>query len=195
MTPLRLLCLLFLCAAPGCTWIPYAVKNFAGAQCDMWTRVCLRARLRHEADAAWEQVLKCAGDVVYSDFYARGFREGFVEFLDADGTGEPPAAPPWRFRNHQFLTPEGRQEVEDWFAGYRHGAAVARASGLREMVVVPLALPPLHVTLGVPEMPPPPDGPVEVPHEPLPPEPLPAPRTLPAPDGKAVLETPAAGKQ
>jgi hypothetical protein len=32
--------------------------------------------------------------------------------------------------------------MDDWFAGFRHGASVARETGLRERVLVPIALPP-----------------------------------------------------
>jgi hypothetical protein len=174
----RLLWFLALCAAPsGCSWIPYSVHNLWEAPCDVLHRTALRCRFRRQADDAWDHVLKGNPGVPYSRMYAVGFNEGFVDFLDADGTGEPPAAPPWCYRTPRSLTPEGKQEVEDWFAGFRHGAAVARASGLRQAVVVPLALPPIYATLGMPEMPE---------HQAAPPEPppeLPLPRTLPSPEG------------
>jgi hypothetical protein len=175
----RLLCLLALCAAPsGCSWTPYAVWNLWEAPCDVLHRTGLNCRFRRQADDAWDHVLQASPDGAYSQTYADGFKEGFVDFLDADGTGDPPAAPGWCYRTPRFLTPEGKQEVEDWFAGFRHGAAVARASGLRQAVVVPLALPPIHATLGMPEMAERPAPPPE-----QPPEPLPLPRTLPSPEG------------
>ena len=56
---------------------------------------------------------------------------------------EPPAAPPWIYRTAAFETPRGQQDVEDWFAGFRQGAAIARADGYREAArIVPIALPP-----------------------------------------------------
>jgi hypothetical protein len=173
----RLLCLLALCAAPsGCSFLPYAIHNLVEAPCDVIDRGCLRRRFHQQAREAWKELTRSDPSHAYSRSYACGFEEGFVEFLDGDGTGEPPAAPPWGYRTPRYLTPEGRQEVDDWFAGFRHGAAVARASGLRETVVVPLALPPIHTTLGSPEMPrlPPP--------APEPSGELPSPRILPVPD-------------
>jgi hypothetical protein len=92
---------------------------------------------RH-ARAAWA-AQQVHGQV--SGDYENGFVEGFVDYLDAGGNGEPPVVPPFRYRLTRFKTPEGHKATEDWFAGFRHGAAVARASGLRELILVPLSAP------------------------------------------------------
>jgi hypothetical protein len=180
----RLLCLLALTVAPsGCTWIPYAVENLVEAPCDMVDRWCLCWRFHRQANDAWAQIEKADPTHAYSPHYVRGFKEGFVDFLESDGTGEPPAAPPWAFRKSQYMTPEGRQEVEDWFAGFRHGTAAARASGLRETIAVPLALPPIHAPLGFSDRPQPSAVPSEAPAE------APMPRVLPTSDVNTGLDT------
>jgi hypothetical protein len=101
---------------------------------------------------------------------------GFVDYLDANGTGEPPAAPPKRYDRSRYETPAGQRAIEDWFAGFRHGARAAQASGYRPAVVLPLALPPRHVRDPYPLALP------SVPDEQSPAEPLPSPRVLPQPN-------------
>src|SRR5688500_7470219 len=62
-----------------------------------------------------------------------GFRDGFVDFVYLGGTGEPPPVPPRQFWNVMLRSPEGKVRANLWFDGYRHGAAVARDGGYREL--------------------------------------------------------------
>ena len=50
--------------------------------------------------------------------------------------------PPERYHRKRYATPEGCKAVEDWYAGFRHGAATAMASGLRSVQVIPVQCPP-----------------------------------------------------
>ena len=50
---------------------------------------------------------------------------------------QPPPLPPRYYWRPEYETPPGHQAIEDWSAGFRAGAGVARASGLRELVTVP----------------------------------------------------------
>lgn len=111
------------------------------------------------AEAAWQDTRTAAWAEGrdYSDEYGRGFREGFAEFLYAGGSGEPPVLPPSRYRRLCYQTPAGFRAIEDWFAGYRHGAAVARDGGFRQWVTGPSAL----LSGGPPLLPPPAPPPQE----------------------------------
>lgn len=93
--------------------------------------------VERRAAEAWAQVCQSSGRP-HTDPYGDGFREGFVDYVEAGGTGEPPYLPPFRYRLTKYRTAEGIRAVEDWYAGFRHGAAVARESGLRELNYVPL---------------------------------------------------------
>jgi hypothetical protein len=137
----HLIAMTLLAFAAGCSWVPYALNNMLETPTEVVERYALRCRFRRMAKDAWAE---CSKGQKYSRYYERGFKDGFVEFLDADGTGNPPAVPPWWYRQNRFLTPGGQLEVEDWLAGYRQGALVARASGYRIIVTVPVTLPPLH---------------------------------------------------
>lgn len=93
------------------------------------------------AEAAWREFCAAHSDNPHSWHYHDGFREGFVDFLDAGGNGEPPLVPPFRYRLIWYKNAEGVKAIEDWYAGFRHGAYVASQSGLRELIVVPLSAP------------------------------------------------------
>ena len=54
----------------------------------------------------------------------------------------PRCPPPNRYRRKEYMTPEGAAAIEEWYAGFRHGAATAMASGLRNLVVIPVQCPP-----------------------------------------------------
>ena len=45
-----------------------------------------------------------------------------------------------------YQNAEGHEAIQDWFEGFRHGASVARASGVRDFVVIPLSsMPPREI--------------------------------------------------
>jgi hypothetical protein len=141
------------------------------------------------AHAAWRGLVKASPGKVFTADYRNGFLEGYVDYLDAGGNGEPPAVPPFCYRLVVFQNPPGHKEMEEWFAGFRHGSAAARATGQRELITLPITSPPLPPpTTQFADVPPQPsEGPTLPPPKPLapayPPQPptevLPAPRVLP----------------
>jgi hypothetical protein len=89
------------------------------------------------ANAAWAQYQADHMGTDFSCDFALGFKEGYEDFLYAGGSGEPPPVPPRYYWRPEFESPAGQQAVRDWFAGFRAGAAAARQSGHRNLVVVP----------------------------------------------------------
>jgi hypothetical protein len=114
------------------------------------------------ARQAWANVRGQNPQACYSKDYAAGFEDGFANYLYRGGNGEPPPLPPRHYRSVGYQTPQGYRAIEDWFAGYRHGAGVAKESGYRQWVTGPMAgnvrdLPvvlPVGPETVVPEMPP-----------------------------------------
>jgi hypothetical protein len=103
-----------------------------------------KARNRRWAEEAWQQVA-CAShgfmnQVGHSEDYAHGFKDGFAEYLYRGGDGEPPLVAPLRYRDSRYQNEQGYHAVQDWFAGYRHGAAMARDSGARKWITGPSSL-------------------------------------------------------
>jgi hypothetical protein len=74
--------------------------------------------------------------------FERGFIDGFADYLDRGGSGEPPAVPPLHYRRNRYLTPEGQVAVQHYFAGFAAGAQEAKGSGIRQTLLVQIALPP-----------------------------------------------------
>jgi hypothetical protein len=68
--------------------------------------------------------------------YRSGFLDGFVDYTYAGGTGEPPPVPPRTFWNVQLRSLEGKARVNQWFAGYRHGARMAASGGYRALATI-----------------------------------------------------------
>lgn len=158
----------------------YASRNLVEAPIDARDDCLERERERHLGEQVWADLGKAHPEQPYSVHYGRGFVDGFADFLYAGGNGEPPVMPPWRYRRASYETPEGTQAVEDWFAGWRHGARMAQASGLRNLVITPAsALPP-------------PPSPARMQASPERHETLPPPRKVPATDmpGTAAKSTP-----
>jgi hypothetical protein len=121
----------------------YSSRNLYEAPVDARDDCMERAHDRHLGEKAFEEVCKANPNQTYSVHYRRGFVDGFADYLYAGGTGEPPVMPPWRYRRSTYETPEGTQAIQDWFAGFRAGAQTAQASGLRNLVLVPVsAVPP-----------------------------------------------------
>jgi hypothetical protein len=123
-----------------------SARNLAESPVCFFDDVATTCRLRRYAEDAWLAARKASPDQRYSPDYAYGFKAGFVDYADAGGTGEPPAVPPFCYRLSCEAGPGRFHAVQDWYAGFRHGAAVARESGLRESLLVPLSAIPIART-------------------------------------------------
>jgi len=92
------------------------------------------------AEETWQVFAQAHPDHRASPDYESGFKDGFADYLYAGGSGEPPPVPPRQYWRITYEAPQGHQAIEDWFAGFRFGAAVARGSGCRELVTIPSSL-------------------------------------------------------
>ncbi len=140
----RLLVFCLLSPTTGC-FVGYGIQNSVSSPLDAAQECLFRYRTRQQARDAWRKVPDEEGKC-YSADYVKGFEDGFVDYVDAGGNGEPPAAPPPHRQRTLLRWEEGQNMIEDWYAGFRHGARVARASGLRERAIMPIARPPLTPT-------------------------------------------------
>jgi hypothetical protein len=127
----------------GCTFVPNIERNLIVEPARYCNDQKMFKRSRKAAEAAWNEVVVQYPEAEgYSCDYRDGFLEGFADYLDFGGHGEPPTVPPPRYRRVKYATPEGYRAIEDWFAGFRHGAATAHASGLRQLVTLPVIIQP-----------------------------------------------------
>lgn len=132
-------CLGAMCAlACGCNLVGNSVHGI----CSEITR---KIDEKRECQRNWELACTVWDDVQaksggYSPDYGQGFKEGFVDYLDAGGAGNPPPIPPRRYLAYRYQNPEGYQAINDWFTGFRHGATVAAEIGYRKYIVAPSRL-------------------------------------------------------
>lgn len=153
---------------------------------------------RRWAEQAWLEAAASCPDMLSDGDYSLGFHDGFVDFVYAGGTAEPPPVPPRQYWNAALRSPDGKQRADQWFAGYRHGAQVARDGGYRELgtirtTLVPTAFDPYETEIEpVPEIAPDgDDGPRMWETHELPlPQPVPGESSFNAPpDGARSFET------
>jgi hypothetical protein len=153
--------------------------------CKTTDNILERRRNYRLAEEAWKVVAQENPGHTYSPDFVAGFEDGFADYLYAGGTGEPPPVPPRQYWRITYETPEGHQAIEDWFAGFRLGAAVARESGYRELVTIPSS----SLTLNAAD-------PSTLPESSVPPsdEKLPPPKELPPAKETAAPRSPENGK-
>src|SRR4051794_24133388 len=95
------------CCNTGCGIVKYSTINLwvpPGRILNQW-----RNRLNEceAAEVAWKQMRYTCPDGEYSKAFAKGFKKGFIEYLDANGTPQPPGAPPYCYRFLCFESPDG----------------------------------------------------------------------------------------
>lgn len=94
-------------------------------------------RNRELACQAWACVVQADPSVCSAVDYMEGFVDGYADYLNLGGTGAAPPIPPRRYWNVDYRSPGGADAVQQWYAGFEHGAAEAKQSGYRELAVVP----------------------------------------------------------
>jgi hypothetical protein len=130
--------------SPGCMLVQNGVDNVVNETTQCTSNFWSSRQYRRLAMCAWEDLQKGDPENNYSADYARGFKDGFADYLDAGGTGDPPAVPPRSYWKTKYQTPQGYQAIQDWFAGFRHGSAMAQESGFRQWITIPSSLGEAH---------------------------------------------------
>ena len=118
------LLLLGLCMpTAGCALIEDSARNMCVAISTPIETHLEKARNRNWAEEAWQKARGNDEMCNRSEDFAHGFKDGFAEYLFRGGDGETPLVAPLRYRHIRYQTQQGYVAIEDWFAGYRHGAA------------------------------------------------------------------------
>ncbi len=176
----------------GCNIAYYAGYNLVHESQQRLDEHRLSKRLRAEARAAWQEVCRQYPGSAFTEEFQSGFTDGYADYLESGGSGQPPAVPPPRYRRNEYLSPQGHALVKDYFAGFQYGTEVAVATGQREFLTVPVLLPnpqpeqPLDIRIPAPPgaapvapetapVPAPAPGPVAPQPAPQPPGPMPLP--------------------
>jgi hypothetical protein len=89
------------------------------------------------AQSAWKTYQGEHPDCAGSKDFARGFKRGYADYLEYGDCSTHPV-PPQRYWKIHHETPQGRAATVAWLDGFRAGAAAAKASGYRELIIVPI---------------------------------------------------------
>jgi hypothetical protein len=124
--------------APGCSCALWQIgaRNVVLAPTYGLEDKAALARDSRLSGKAWGDYCRAHPDGSYTEDFGRGFRAGYEDYL-LKGEGGPPTTPPPYYLQRKYETPEGRQRIEEWIAGFAQGTAAARAGGLRHLVVQP----------------------------------------------------------
>jgi hypothetical protein len=179
---MRVASLLVVAALPwvgGCNLTKLILFNLGNEPHQYETNQIVKHRARKMAKDAWLDHLAKLPDNCPPQAYEDGFLDGYADYLVNGGPGDAaPAQPPPNYRRHDGLSPEGHAEILGYYAGFRAGAAAAKASGQRVFFTVPVSAPLPVASL------PTPDQIVEKENDPAAPalEVLPTPAKVPAGD-------------
>jgi hypothetical protein len=129
---------------PGCSFVQVIKRNVVHEPQLLLDEKIILQRHERLGRLAWDEMVRQYG-CQFSDDYRDGFIDGFVDYLTYGGcqsmTGESPAVPavpPPKYRRAKAMSPAGLRAAEEWFMGFRHGSNTAMASGLRQLVLVPV---------------------------------------------------------
>jgi hypothetical protein len=131
-------------SVPGCSLVENGVRTLViePLQYPADLDHCQSCSRNHARAASALSAYQCQNAGCYSDDFAWGFKCGFTDYLDNGGTGQPPPLPPRHYWKLKYQTPEGYRAIQEWFSGFQQGVVVAKASGFREQIVVPVMAPP-----------------------------------------------------
>ncbi|MCP4189932.1 MAG: hypothetical protein GY768_04820 [Planctomycetaceae bacterium] len=98
-------------------------------------------KYRGWAKQEWQRIRMESGET-FSNDYASGFLQGFVDQVYAGGKPIAPPIPPRKYWRVGYRNADGRRAVEEWYHGFEHGAQIAHESGYRAQAVVPSSIAP-----------------------------------------------------
>lgn len=144
-TKLKVLALLAGAAVPlvGCNIATTTKRTLINEPLLVADDTYLQKKFHHLAKQAWREFQAgCPGSPAASSHaFKDGFIDGFVDQLDSGGTADPPTQPPRKYWLAKHLNPIGALNTMDYFNGFRQGAEIAQASGLRRQFEVPMFVP------------------------------------------------------
>lgn len=134
------------CATPCYTnnvtggWIYYSIsfKNIGSIPIRLAEEISLSVKGRTLATKAWEGVCKCVPKGHYSKDYAVGFKSGFADYIESGGDIRPSVSPHMLHHTLGRISSQSSSNIDDWQSGFLHGVQVAKSTGLREKLLIPV---------------------------------------------------------
>jgi len=116
----------------GCTLAGSVTCNLSNEICECSNVLRTRIYNRRMASSAWKNYQESYGSLKWSADFALGFKEGYVSCLEANGNSVPPSFPPCHYGREFYRPHWNPQDINDWYAGFSSGVAMARMSNNHE---------------------------------------------------------------
>jgi hypothetical protein len=100
-----------------------------GGGCAQIEDMRLKSQQRRLAYSSWAGAGGSYCHVAHSVDFQKGYVDGYTD-VASGGDGCPPALPPKKYWGAAYQTPNGREHVKAWFAGFREGAEAAKRDGV-----------------------------------------------------------------
>lgn len=125
----------------GCRLFENGARNILNEPLEYIDERKVSHEARTDAERVWAQLCAANPERTFTKDYANGFKDGYADYLDNGGPGVPPALPPRYYRRSNYLNPEGHALIRDWFSGFQQGIDIAKETGHRGYLTVPVLLP------------------------------------------------------
>jgi hypothetical protein len=125
----------------GCRLYENAARNIINEPIEYVDEIKISHEARRSAERVWAELCAANPERTFTKDYANGFKDGYADYLDNGGPGVPPALPPRYYRRSHYLNPEGHALIRDWFSGFQQGIDIAKETGNRGWLTVPVLLP------------------------------------------------------
>src|SRR5262249_22692176 len=125
--------LLAVALAPGCMLIANGARHLCNEPMLAVEEIRFKFKAHSLARESWGRRPDC--DSASGDF-RYGYIDGYADYLQAGRTTDPRPAPPKRYLEVTYHTPESLRAIEEYYAGFHAGAIDAQASGDRQRMVV-----------------------------------------------------------
>ncbi|HEY2908896.1 MAG TPA: hypothetical protein VGI99_01550 [Gemmataceae bacterium] len=133
------------CLAPmlgGCVGVYHPHDSLLAERGVVQSEQEISRMIHRRAREAWQEVCRQYSRRPFTPEFHDGFLDGYSDYLDRGGDGQPPAVPPPRYtQNKHYYSPEGHVRLRDYLLGFKYGTDVAIASGQRQYLTVPVLIP------------------------------------------------------
>ena len=123
-------------AGSGCSLVYMGIHDIDTETKSELTHHRLASRAQKQAKAAWQDVVQATPGAAFSADYRCGFLSGYVRAVWW-GPEDPPVIPPRVYWSPRYQNTDGRQAIEDWNMGFRHGVGMAEQTGAASSMKLP----------------------------------------------------------
>lgn len=124
--------LVLIVSATGCNIVSNTHRTIVNEPLLATDEFILKQRFKKLAHESFAEFRRGGDAPKCNSCFKEGYIDGFIDQLENGGTTDPPAQPPRHYWTAGSLTPQGQNRASRYFDGFKTGAEMALASGLRK---------------------------------------------------------------